>query len=460
MGGIKGKVLVVDDDQEMCELIHDLLIEEGERVEITTNGKEVLPLVSDGDFDLVIIDLVMKEMNGLELFRQIKEIRPDTAVIIITAFGTIESAIEAMKLGAYDYITKPFKNEEIKLVTQKAINEIFLRKEIVRLRSEVERKYRFDNIIGKSKPMQEVFDLIRRISDGPCNVLITGESGTGKELVAKAIHYNSPRKESPFIPVNCAAIPENLLESELFGHLKGSFTDAKKDKAGLFEEAEGGTIFLDEISELSTLLQAKLLRVIQEREIRRVGSTKSTKIDVRITAATNLDLDEEVKKKRFREDLYYRLNVIRINVPPLKNRRDDIPLLLDYFTQRLSERLKKNIKGIARDTLVFLMEYTWPGNVRELENLIERAIILAKGELITMNDLPSELLRTKGRKASYEITENHMVSLDEFEKAYILKVLERTSGNKFRAAEILGIDRKTLYRKLDDLKRDQPHIKE
>jgi DNA-binding NtrC family response regulator len=208
MGGIKGKVLVVDDDQEMCELIHDLLIEDGERVEITTNGKEVLPLVSDGDFDLVIIDLVMKEMNGLELFRQIKEIRPDTAVIIITAFGTIESAIEAMKLGAYDYITKPFKNEEIKLVTQKAINEIALRKEIVRLRSEVERKYRFDNIVGKSKPMQEIFDLIRRISDGTCNVLITGESGTGKELVAKAIHYNSPRKESPFIPVNCAAIPE------------------------------------------------------------------------------------------------------------------------------------------------------------------------------------------------------------------------------------------------------------
>ncbi|MEK6576651.1 MAG: sigma-54 dependent transcriptional regulator [Nitrospirota bacterium] len=460
MGGLKGKVLVVDDDREMCELIHDLLIEDGERVEITTNGKEVLPLVSDGDFDLVIIDLVMKEMNGLELFRQIKEIRPDTAVIIITAFGTIESAIEAMKLGAYDYITKPFKNEEIKLVTQKAINEISLRKEVVRLRSEVENKYRFDNIIGKSKPMQEIFDLIRRISDGPCNILITGDSGTGKELVAKAIHYNSPRKENPFIPINCAAIPENLLESELFGHIKGSFTDAKKDKTGLFEEAEGGTIFLDEISELSILLQAKLLRVIQEREIRRVGSTKNIKIDVRIIAATNLDLDEEVKKKRFREDLFYRLNVIRLNVPPLKNRRDDIPLLLEYFTQRSNERLKKTIKGIAGDTLAFLMEYTWPGNVRELENLIERAIILAKGELITMNDLPSELLGTKGRKASYEITENHMVSLDELEKAYILKVLARTGGNKFRAAEILGIDRKTLYRKLDDLKRYQPQITE
>lgn len=460
MGGIRGKVLVVDDDQEMCELIHDLLVEDGERVEITTNGKEVLPLVSEGDFDLVIIDLVMKEMNGLELFRQIKEIRPDTAVIIITAFGTIESAIEAMKLGAYDYITKPFRNEEIKLVTQKAINEISLRKEIVRLRSEVESKYRFDNIVGKSKPMQEVFDLIRRISDGPCNILITGDSGTGKELVAKAIHYNSSRKENPFIPVNCAAIPENLLESELFGHVKGSFTDAKKDKTGLFEEAEGGAIFLDEISELTPALQAKLLRVIQEREIRRVGSTKSVKIDVRIIAATNLDLDEEVKKKRFREDLYYRLNVIRINVPPLKERRDDIPLLLEYFIQRLNERFKKDIKGITGDTLAFLMEHPWPGNVRELENLIERAIILAKGEFITMNDLPSELVGAKARKTSYELTTDHMVSLDELEKEYILKVLERTGGNKFRAAEILGIDRKTLYRKLEDIRRYQPQINE
>jgi DNA-binding NtrC family response regulator len=373
----------------------------------------------------------------------------------MTAFGSVESAIEAMKQGAYDYLTKPVKTDELILITEKALREAALRREVGRLRREVHREYSFHQILGKSKPMREVFDLIRRVADSPTNVLITGESGTGKELVAKAIHYNSDRRDAPFVPVNCAAIPEALLESELFGHMKGSFTDAKNDKRGLFEEAQKGTLFLDEISELPLMLQAKLLRAIQEREIRRVGATRSVPVDVRIIAATNLLLAEEVKTKRFREDLYYRLNVIEIRLPSLRERREDIPLLVETFLRRSAEASHKELRGMSESALALLMDYGWPGNVRELENVIERAVTLARGEKIVPEDLPAAIQGARGDRKVIDEAAERILPLQEVEKEYILRILEKTGGNKYQAAQTLGIDRKTLYRKLAEIEEHQ-----
>ena len=316
-----GTILVVDDDGEMRDLVRDVLEERGHRVVLAESGKEALKRLSEADVGVVVTDLRMKEMQGIELLTEIKRAYPDTNVILMTAFGSVESAVASMKEGAYDYLVKPVKTEELVRVTERAVREVALRREIDRLRREVHKEYSFHQILGKSKPMREVFDLIRRVAGSVTNVLITGESGTGKELVAKAIHFNSDRRDAPFVPVNCAAIPEALLESELFGHLKGAFTDAKTDKRGLFEEAQKGSLFLDEISELPLMLQAKILRAIQEREIRRVGATRSSPVDVRIIAATNRCLSEEVQAKRFREDLYYRLNVIELHMPPLRERR-------------------------------------------------------------------------------------------------------------------------------------------
>jgi len=313
-----GAVLVVDDDAEMRELVYDVLKERGHQISTAGSGQEALKILAEQDFAVVLTDLRMKGMQGTELLIEIKRLYPDIGVILMTAFGSVETAVEAMKRGASDYLTKPVKTEEIVRVVERAVREASLRREVSRLRKEVHREYSFHHILGKSKAIQAVFDLIRRVADSPTNVLITGESGTGKELVAKAIHYNSDRKDAPFVPVNCAAIPEQLLESELFGHMRGAFTDAKADKRGLFEEAQKGTLFLDEISELPLMLQAKLLRAIQEREVRRVGANKPIAVDVRIIAATNLNLAEEVKAKRFRDDLYYRLNVIELKLPPLR----------------------------------------------------------------------------------------------------------------------------------------------
>jgi two-component system, NtrC family, response regulator HydG len=401
-------------------------------------------------------DLRMKEMQGMELLGEAKRSFPETNVIIMTAFGSVESAIQAMKQGAYDYLIKPVKTDEVLLVAERAMREAALRREVNRLRREVHKEYSFHQILGKSKPMQDVFDLIRRVADSPTNVLITGESGTGKELVAKAIHYNSERGKGPFVPVNCAAIPEALLESELFGHMKGSFTDAKSDKRGLFEEAGLGTLFLDEISELPTLLQAKLLRAIQEREIRRVGSTKALPIDVRIIAATNLNLEEEVKAKRFREDLYYRLNVIEIRMPPLRERRDDIPLLVDAFLRKCAEASHKEVKGMTEPALALLMDYAWPGNVRELENVIERAVTLARGEKIIPEDLPPAIQGSRGDRRVIDEAAERTLPLHEVEREYIIRILDKTGGNKYQAAQVLGIDRKTLYRKLAEIEAREP----
>jgi DNA-binding NtrC family response regulator len=369
----------------------------------------------------------------------------------------VETAVEAMKHGASDYLTKPAKKDELIRVIERVMRETSLRREISRLRKEVHKEYSFHQILGKSKPMLGLFDLIKRVANSPTNVLITGESGTGKELVAKAIHYNSDRRGAPFVPVNCAAIPEQLLESELFGHMRGAFTDAKMDKRGLFEEAQKGTLFLDEISELPLMLQAKLLRAIQEKEIRRVGATKPVAVDVRVIAATNLNLTEEVKAKHFRDDLYYRLNVIELKLPPLRERREDIPLLVDSFLKKCGLSRGKDVKAVSEAALAMLMDYAWPGNVRELENVIERAVTLSRTERILPDDLPPVVQGSRGDRRVLDEAAERTLPLHEIEKEYIKKILEKLGGNKYQAAQVLGIDRKTLYRKLGEIEESKAH---
>ena len=454
-----GAVLIVDDDADMRELAYDMLKDRGHQVTMAGSGEEALKRLTEKDYAVVLTDLRMKGMQGLELLTQIKRDHSDINVILMTAFGSVETAVEAMKHGASDYLTKPVKKDELIRVVERVIREAALRREVNRLRKEVRKEYSFYQILGKSKSIQAVFDLIRRVADSPTNVLITGESGTGKELVAKAIHYNSDRKDAPFIPVNCAAIPEQLLESELFGHMRGAFTDAKMDKRGLFEEAQKGTLFLDEISELPLMLQAKILRAIQEKEIRRVGATKPISVDVRIIAATNLNLGEEVKSRRFREDLYYRLNVIELKLPPLRERREDIPLLVEAFLKKCGEVRGKEVKGVGEAALAMLMDYAWPGNVRELENVIERAVTLSRGDKISPDDLPAAVQGARGDRRVLDEAAERTLPLHELEKEYIKKVLEKTGGNKYQAAHALGIDRKTLYRKLAEIE-GRPHSEE
>ena len=454
-----GAILVVDDDADMRELAYDMLKDRGHQVTMAGSGEEALKRLSEEDYAVVLTDLRMKGMEGIELLAEIKRRYPDINVILMTAFGSVETAVEAMKHGASDYLTKPVKKDDLVRVIERVVREASLRREVSRLRKEVHKEYSFHQILGKSKAIQGVFDLIRRVADSPTNVLITGESGTGKELVAKAIHFNSDRKDAPFIPVNCAAIPEQLLESELFGHMRGAFTDAKLDKRGLFEEAQKGTLFLDEISELPLMLQAKILRAIQEKEIRRVGATKPISVDVRIIAATNLNLNEEVKHKRFREDLYYRLNVIELKLPPLRERREDIPLLVEAFLKKCGHARGKEVKGVSEAALAMLMDYAWPGNVRELENVIERAVTLSRGERISPDDLPPAVQGARGDRRVLDEAAEHTLPLHELEKEYIKKVLEKTGGNKYQAAHALGIDRKTLYRKLAEIE-GKPHPEE
>ena len=436
-----GAILVVDDDAEMRELVHDVLKDRGHQITMAGSGPEALKLLEEKDHAVVLTDLRMKGMLGTELLTEIRRLYPDIGVILMTAFGSVDTAVEAMKRGASDYLTKPVKNEELVRVVERAIREAALRREVNRLRREVHKEYSFHQIIGKSKPMQEVFDLIRRVADSPTNLLITGESGTGKELVAKAIHYNSDRKDAPFIPVNCAAIPEQLLESELFGHMRGSFTDAKVDKRGLFEEAQKGTLFLDEISELPLMLQAKILRAIQEKEIRRVGANKPIAL---------------VEERKFREDLYYRLNVIELRLPPLRERREDIPLLVDAFMKKCAASRGKQIQSVSESALAMLVDYAWPGNVRELENVIERAVTLSRSEQIVPDDLPVTLQGARGDRRLLDDAAERTLPLDQVEKEYILKILEKTGGNKYQAAQVLGIDRKTLYRKLGEIEGKTP----
>ena len=449
--GIKDhKVLVVDDDLEMCGLISDVLSGEGFSVFTTGDSLEASKTLKREDFDVIITDLKMKGLKGLDLLGEAKKVAPQTPVIIITAFGTVESAIKAMKMGAYDYITKPFQMDEFVLTVKKALENRLLKREVVRLKKEVESRYHFHNLIGKSSPMQKIYDLIERISDTSSNVLITGESGTGKELVAKAIHYNGVGKEGPFVAINCAAIPETLLESELFGYKKGAFTDAKSDKKGLIFEANEGTLFLDEITEMPLTLQAKLLRVIEEREIRPLGDTNSYLIDVRIISTSNRDIASLIQQGRFREDLYYRLKVVDIEMPPLRERKEDIPILVQHFIHKFSKELKKAVSSVSEDALKILLNYFWPGNVRELENIIQRAITLSQHEVILPDDLPASIIQKTDEKL-FEKAMEEKFTLDQLEKEYVKRVLIETGGNKSKAAERLGLDRKTLYRKLEEL---------
>jgi DNA-binding NtrC family response regulator len=446
------RILLVEDDQEMCRFLTELLTEEGYEVEVAYDGRSALEKYKQAGFDLTITDLMMPGVKGAELVHNIKVIDSDALVMVITAFGSIESAVELMRRGAFTYLTKPFRTDEILLNVSRALEQRGLRRELQRLRKEVQGHYGLENIIGKSIRMQHLFDMVAHVKDLSANVLITGESGTGKELVARAIHYNSIRARSPFVPVNCAAIPETLLESELFGYVRGAFTDAKKDHRGLFQEANGGTLFLDEISEVPLNLQAKLLRVIEDKEVRSLGATRLEKVDVRLLAATNRNLDELVRRGSFRQDLFYRLNVIGIHLCPLRERVDDIPLLVDHFIQKFAANAKRKIAGIAPDALNALLGYPWPGNVRELEHVVERAVLLGKEETITTKDLPPQVVNETDKGALLDDAASRRYTLKELEQVYISKILDETNGNKTEAANILGIDRTTLYRKLEEVK--------
>ncbi len=448
-------ILVVDDEREMRQLLQDILEEEQYRVMTASDGEEALARLKSEHFPVVVTDIRMKGMDGFGLLEHVVQKYPESNLIMMTAFGSVESAVEAMKHGAFDYLTKPVKADELLVTVRKALREALLRQEVQQLRQQVSREFAFDQILGKSKPMREIFDLIRRVADSQTNILITGESGTGKELVAKALHFNSQRKSKPFVPVNCAAIPEQLLESELFGHVRGAFTDAKLDKRGLFEEAHEGTLFLDEVSELPMLLQAKLLRAVQEREIRRVGATKPTAINVRLIAATNVMLAEEVMAKRFREDLYYRLNVIELCLPPLRERKEDIPLLVHGLLHKSVTAQHKHVEGIADSALARLIDYQWPGNVRELENIVERAATLTQGPKISLEDLPPNIQAIQGEGPFVEDAVERTLPLAQVETHYIRRVLEKMGGNKYQTAKVLGIDRKTLYRKLAEMEEEK-----
>ncbi|MBM4347272.1 MAG: sigma-54-dependent Fis family transcriptional regulator, partial [Deltaproteobacteria bacterium] len=385
------RILIVDDEESFRNVLTVILKKEGYEVEGAANGEEGLSKVANTEFDHVLCDIRMPQMDGLEFLQASKKAGTEAPIIMMSAYGTVDTAIEAMKLGAYDYISKPFKPDEIILTLKKAEERERLRKENELLRKEVKKEYSFENIVSKNEKMNKIFEIIRKVAPYKSTILITGESGTGKELVAKAIHYHSDRAKRLFVPVNCGAIPENLLESELFGHVKGAFTDAIRTKKGLFEEADEGTIFLDEIGELPSQLQVKLLRVLQEGEIRRVGESKSIQVDVRIIAATVKDLAREVNEGRFREDLFYRLNVLHIYIPPLRERKEDIPLLLQHFINKHNQTLNKNVKEVESKAIESLMNYKWSGNVRELENTIERAVVLTDGERIEIDHLPFEI---------------------------------------------------------------------
>jgi len=376
------RILLVEDDPDMLLLVSEHLGGEGHTVVGTGRGAEAIALLRSGDFDVVLTDLRMPDVDGMDVLRAARETQRGVPVILFTAFGSIETAIQAMRQGAYDYVTKPFSLEEITLLVGRALEDRRLRAENISLRQELESRYRFENLLGKSPAMQSVFALIRQAAPGDASILIGGESGTGKELVAKALHYNSPRSERPFVPVNCAAIPANLLESELFGHVKGAFTGAMKARRGLFREAEGGTLFLDEIGDLAPELQAKLLRVIEDRAVRPVGSDEAVPLDLRLMAATNKDLPARIREGSFREDLYYRLAVIPIQLPPLRERREDIPLLAEHFLRRAEAASGRAIRGFTPEAMAALLRHPWPGNVRELENAVERAATLAASDQI------------------------------------------------------------------------------
>jgi two-component system, NtrC family, response regulator AtoC len=449
MSPSEGKILVVDDDAVARGLLAEALRKDGYAVDEAPDGAEAVECGRRTHFDVVLTDIRMGEVDGFAVLQEFKQHSPDTSIVLLTAFGSMEGAIEGIRQGAYDYLAKPFKKEQIRLVVQRSLEHSRLVRENARFRGELRDRQDLSRLVGSSPLMLEVYKLVARVSSGKSTVLVEGESGTGKELIARAIHANSLRRERSFVPVNCAALPDTLLESELFGHEKGAFTGAIGLKKGLFETAHEGTIFLDEIGDVGAGLQVKLLRVIQEQEVRRVGGTVSTKVDARIIAATNRDLSQLVREGEFREDLYYRLNVVRIVMPPLRERREDIPMLAHHFLQKVSSENGSVIRGFIPDTMAILQRYHWPGNVRELENVIERAASLTHGPLLHPDDLPDSVRQAPSNSLEPSKLPGHdgeLISLDELEKRYLMRVLKDSGHNKVRAAKILGIDRRTLYR--------------
>ncbi len=448
---MKSRILVVDDEESIREFLEIMLKKEGYEVTTAEDGAKAKEILTKKSFDMVISDMQMPNVTGIELLRHVKDSYPDLVFMIITAFGTTETAVEAMKLGAYDYLTKPFKIDEVRLNISNALRSKNLETEVRILKKELVKEYSFQNMVGNSEAMHAVFNLVKRVSQAPTNVLITGESGTGKEVIAKAIHYNGPLKDKPFVTVNCGAIPENLMESEMFGHKKGSFTGAIADKVGLFEVADGGTLFLDEVGELPASIQVKLLRAIQERIIRRVGATDDMKVEVRIIAATNRNLEDMVSKNTFRQDLYYRLNVIGIKAPALRDRAEDIPLLAAHFLKKYNDKLNKQILTISVEAMDILKKYNYPGNVRELENMIERTVALESGATILPESLPPMVNTSSGRKMAssneIEIGEDGL-DLDkvigQIEKELLIKAIHSSGGIKKKAAKLLKISFRSM----------------
>ncbi len=440
------RILIVDDEKSMCQYLSIMLKKEGYEIKTVNSGKKAVNAIKESNFDVVITDIKMEGMDGIEVLKAVKEIDPTVPVVIMTAYASQKTAIEALNKGAFYYLIKRAKNEEIKMVIRNALDMHKVRNENLFLKKQLKKKDEFKEIIGKSEEIQKVFNLVDKVADTDSTILICGESGTGKELIAKAIHYRSSRANKPFVSINCSALPENLLESELFGHVKGSFTGAIRDKDGLFKVASGGTFFLDEVGETSPAIQVKLLRVLQEREIIPVGGTKPIKVDVRLIAATNADLEKAVKEERFRADLYYRLNVIPINIPPLRDRRDDIPLLVDHFLKLASEKMGRR-KGITKQAMDLLINYDWPGNVRELENIMERAVILEEGDEITVDSLPDKI-KNHINSSKKIVMQKAKMTLEELDKEYLISVLEETNWQKKKASSILGINASTLYRKI------------
>ena len=444
-------ILVVDDEKNYLVVLEALLGSEGYETVTVDNAHDALELIRDSDLDLIITDMKMPRMTGMQLLEETKKVKPELPVIMMTAYGTIEMAVEAMKKQAYDYITKPFRNEELKLTIRKALENYRLIKENKRLSQALSDRYRYGNIIGKSKPMLQVYDLIDKVSQSRASVLITGSSGTGKELIAKAIHYNGPRKDGPFISINCGALTETLLESELFGHEKGAFTGAVAMKKGRFELADGGTIFLDEVGEMPPPLQVKLLRVLQEMEFERVGGTRTIKVDVRVLSASNRNVKEDVAEGRFRDDLFYRLNVIHIEVPPLRERLEDIVLLVNHFIDKYRQDEGKNRIELSPEAWKALYDYAWPGNIRELENVIERAVVLTSGGIIGVEDLPDEVLG-KQRELDIDVfippDAPLQKTLEEIEEKLIRRALRECKNVQSHAATTLGITKSLIQHKM------------
>ena len=445
-----GKILIVDDEESMRITLSLLFKKQGHKIITASSGEEAVTIINKDIFDVIITDLKMEELGGIDVLRAVKAVHPGTEVIILTAYGTIENAVEAMKLGAFDYLTKPFEPDEGILVVNKALERKSLIGRVEYLRKEVRDKYRFENLVGESPKFKKVLEIISAVAPTDSTVLLLGETGTGKELAAKAIHNLSPRRENNFVALNCGSLPPPILESELFGYVKGAFTGANKNKEGLFSAADRGTLFLDEITATKPEFQVSLLRVLQEREIRRVGGVKTEKVDVRLLVATNKDLKIEVEKLRFRKDLYHRLNVVPVELPPLRDRREDIPLLVEHFVKAYSEKLENPVSGVNPAVIKLFREYYWPGNIRELEHTIERAIIFCRSGRLTVNDF-DDIAASVAKPALLEPPAEEL-TLQEMEKKHIQTVMKMCGGNQTKAAEKLGIGRNTLWRKLKEYK--------